>query len=393
MLSHAMSAGLLPVGVIEAIDKRRRAFLWTGDESCNGGQCKVAWQAVCVPKKLGGLGVISLPSQNSALLAKFLTKIHSDSSAPWASWFRRMYGWNGSRDLGDRHHLDTPIWKDIVTGLPAFRSISKVTLGNGASAAFWMDLWLGDQTLQERFPNLFSHSTRPNISVAATLSLGLRTYLGPRLNAAAADDLRVLSHELSLVDLHLDVSDLRDARLSNKKLSNKCFYVHSFRHLQIDDVATVVWRSAAPLKCKIFCWLARRKRLPTNERRFRHHLTASAACLSCNTVEDTDHLLLFCPRATEVWESFHLGFDPGAYASLSDFCLQHSSSYEEATINTAIAWSIWKRRNALTFNNINEDLSFVTCRCIQDIRLWAFRCNTPSSTSFLNSWCNGYDPP
>ncbi|KAK1685871.1 hypothetical protein QYE76_046719 [Lolium multiflorum] len=42
MLAHAMSAGLLPAGVIEAIDKRRRAFLWTGEETCNGGSCKVA---------------------------------------------------------------------------------------------------------------------------------------------------------------------------------------------------------------------------------------------------------------------------------------------------------------------------------------------------------------
>jgi hypothetical protein len=37
MLAHAMSAGLLPTGVIEAIDKWRRAFLWTGEETCNGG--------------------------------------------------------------------------------------------------------------------------------------------------------------------------------------------------------------------------------------------------------------------------------------------------------------------------------------------------------------------
>nr|XP_051229881.1 vegetative cell wall protein gp1-like [Lolium perenne] len=36
MLSHAMAAVLLPAPVIEAIDKRRRAFLSTGEETCNG---------------------------------------------------------------------------------------------------------------------------------------------------------------------------------------------------------------------------------------------------------------------------------------------------------------------------------------------------------------------
>jgi hypothetical protein len=64
----------------------------------------------------GGLGVISLPPQNSALLIKFLTKLHSD-------------------DLGDRHHLDTPIKKDIVAWLASFRSISKISLGNASSCS------------------------------------------------------------------------------------------------------------------------------------------------------------------------------------------------------------------------------------------------------------------
>jgi hypothetical protein len=77
MIAHAMAAGLLPAGVIEAIDKRRRAFFWAGEESCNGGQCKVAWGDVCTPKNKGGLIILSIPAQNPALLSKFLIKLHS----------------------------------------------------------------------------------------------------------------------------------------------------------------------------------------------------------------------------------------------------------------------------------------------------------------------------
>jgi hypothetical protein len=88
---------------------------------------------------------------------------------------------------------------------------------------------------------------------------------------AAAADLLDLSFELSLVNFRHDVPDCCDGRLTNKKLSNKSFYVNSFRHLQIDDAASKVWRSVAPLKYKIFCWLARKKHLPTNKQRFRHH--------------------------------------------------------------------------------------------------------------------------
>jgi hypothetical protein len=102
-----------------------------------------------------------------------------------------------------------------------------------------------------------------------------------------------------------DNLDFRDSRLTNKKLSNKNFYDNSFSHLQTDELATAIWRSAAPLKCKVFYWLARRWCLPTNERRFRHNLSPSATCISCPEDGDIDHLLLLCPQAKEVWNFFH----------------------------------------------------------------------------------------
>jgi hypothetical protein len=120
-----------PPGVIEAIDKRRSAFFWTGEETCSGGDCKVAWTVVCSPKNLGGLGVLSIPHQNSALLSKFLSKFHSDSNAPWACWFRCRYGWTLSRDLGDSHALDTSVWKGIAANLSTFRSLTCVSIGDG----------------------------------------------------------------------------------------------------------------------------------------------------------------------------------------------------------------------------------------------------------------------
>ena len=155
-------------------------------------------------KKLGGLGVISLAKQNSALLSKFLTKIHSSSDVPWASWFRRFYGWSPRRDLGDDHHLDTPIWKYIASGLSAFRRHSLVTLGCGTSTSFWTDQWIGSSSLADRFPTLFSHSTRPNISVFLALDSPMSDSLVPRLSTTAASELDVLQSILEHVLLDPD---------------------------------------------------------------------------------------------------------------------------------------------------------------------------------------------
>jgi hypothetical protein len=136
-------------------------------------------------------------AQNQDLLAKFRTKIHSDSTAPWACWFRHRYGWSSNHDLGDRHHIDSPIWKAIVAGVSSLRSVSKSSVGNGASTAFWLDLWLGELPLADRFPTLFSHSTRPNTRVSLILSFGLRPTLVPRLSNVATADLLALSTELA----------------------------------------------------------------------------------------------------------------------------------------------------------------------------------------------------
>uniref|UniRef100_A0A0D9V753 Uncharacterized protein n=1 Tax=Leersia perrieri TaxID=77586 RepID=A0A0D9V753_9ORYZ len=62
-----MGALYLPAVVVEAIDKRRRTFLWT----------------VYSPKGKGGLGVKSIQLQNEALLQKFLIKLHKQCDAPW----------------------------------------------------------------------------------------------------------------------------------------------------------------------------------------------------------------------------------------------------------------------------------------------------------------------
>lgn len=60
---YYMSAMLLPKTVTEAIDSRRRSFLWTGEEKCHGSQCLVAWEKIGQDKMNGGLGVKNLACQ------------------------------------------------------------------------------------------------------------------------------------------------------------------------------------------------------------------------------------------------------------------------------------------------------------------------------------------
>jgi hypothetical protein len=49
-----ISVHKLPVWVRKKIDSIRRAWLWHGEVTCNGGHCKVAWGKICRPRDLGG---------------------------------------------------------------------------------------------------------------------------------------------------------------------------------------------------------------------------------------------------------------------------------------------------------------------------------------------------
>jgi hypothetical protein len=100
-----------------------------------------------------------------------------------------------------------------------------------------------------------------------------------------------------------------------------------------------------------------------------------------------------CHRAREVWQFFQFGplaQDPPTFAGLLSSCC---TSYETTTVFTAIAWNIWKRRNALIFNSEDEDIQALSRWCLADVRLWAFRCNSAVLSSSLKTWCIQFDPP
>lgn len=185
---------------MEAVDSKRRSFIWTGEASCTGGQCKVAWELVCLDKEKGGLGVKNLALQNRALICKFWSKLHQPPRTSWQHWFLRTYGAAAGRDLGDAHWLDTLTWSMLLSVLPEFRISTRVHLGDGSSTSFWYDHWIGHLLLAEAFPALLSHCLRPNVTVAAAWNgLAWDLFLCTRLSANATQEYTILTEALALV--------------------------------------------------------------------------------------------------------------------------------------------------------------------------------------------------
>ncbi|XP_062085791.1 uncharacterized protein LOC133791900 [Humulus lupulus] len=91
--SFWMSIFLLPKSAINEIDQLCRRFLW-GTSSSNENRSKVhltAWEQVCLPKSLGGIGFKEGSKWNKVLLAKFLWVISSKKYILWVKWVDAIY--------------------------------------------------------------------------------------------------------------------------------------------------------------------------------------------------------------------------------------------------------------------------------------------------------------
>ncbi|KAL0349699.1 UNVERIFIED_CONTAM: hypothetical protein Sradi_4119100 [Sesamum radiatum] len=82
-------AFILPKGVIRAVEKRMRHFLWKGNSAV--GYPKVAWSEVCRPMEEGGLGIRDILALNKALMSRHLWKVIRNQSSIWVQWITHTY--------------------------------------------------------------------------------------------------------------------------------------------------------------------------------------------------------------------------------------------------------------------------------------------------------------
>jgi hypothetical protein len=132
------------------MERIQRDFLWTGTKDQKRYPL-VAWEKVCLPKKLGGLGIRNLKHLNSALQAKQLWRIFS-SQGDWRDIMIEKYIRQPSlRYLLSEIQLPqgSVIWNGLLKARNLARSKVKWKVGNGKDILFWHDHWLFQGPLSE----------------------------------------------------------------------------------------------------------------------------------------------------------------------------------------------------------------------------------------------------
>ena len=114
---HLSIAVCLSPWAVDRIDKLRRLFIWTGSTTVGAGMCRVAWEVVCRPKELGGLGIIDLRRFGLALRMR-------------REWVRKVDP--------NRTWIDLPSSSDKATRA-LFRAATMTVVEDGSSTLFWQD--------------------------------------------------------------------------------------------------------------------------------------------------------------------------------------------------------------------------------------------------------------
>ena len=383
---YYMSSILLPRNVRELLDAKRRAFLWTGEEHCHGSSCLVAWDDVCQPRELGGLGVKSLEEMNHGLLLKFVHKLHDPEPLPWKQWFI------SHSDLGRGLSSDSYLGKLISSEVQRYQHLTRVRVGDGAHTSFWHDRWLFNAPLQEAFPVLYSHVLLRDLTVRATLDTGFQTHLRPRLTNAASSEAAILLSCLEQVQL-AGYPDSRFLHSSDQEPFSSRGAYRSMHGEALPSDATLLWTTRLPTKIKFFAWLLSRGRL--NTRSYLHHRNIRSLdeswCAHCPGVLEMDaHIFSGCHRARGVWARLGISvpdaivrrpWDIGVNVPLPDAV--------RLDIVLLILWHLWKCRNAVVFDQNDSGSLDVLTRVDRDMDAWMSRYRKVSpSVQQWKAWLN-----
>ena len=248
-------------------------------------------------------------------------------------------------------------WRSIQSLKHEIRKGARFSVGNGEGILFWLDTWLGESSLQHRFPSLFAICSDPTLLVASAVHNGgwnilFRRSFGPAEVTSWAGLRGLLPEALpggrDLVSWHLAPSGI---------FSVKTAYRALFRG-PVSAWSSHLWKAPLPLKIKIFVWQLLRDRLPSGVEVRKRQGPRDGQCPMCGVPETGPHILFSCPTARFLWNFVHEALGPAWQASdLGEFLeIQANRTGERRRlfwlVFAALMWTLWTVRNKMVIERI-----------------------------------------
>jgi hypothetical protein len=271
-----------------------------------------------------------------------------------------------------------------------FDSLVKITVGNGAKTLFWRDRWLRGSRIVDHVPGLVAkvNTQRRNNRTVMQALTNHRWILDLR-GTLSMPEIGQCLLLLSLVSTFFRDTSLPDSFSWPCSPTGEYTARATYQRLCMGPErwagARCVWRSWAPLKCKVFAWLALHSRLWTADRHFRFGLQATrSACFTCLQEEDSvQHIMAACVYSRQVWfgclQRLELNLDtPQVAEPWQDWWLRVRAAFRTKerrgfdALVILVSWRLWRQRNARCFQNVNKQYSVhgLIEQILEDWRQW-----------------------
>lgn len=234
---------------------------------------------------------------NSALLMKGLWKVFNHATLPWVQLLlEKHYKHRPARLTHAKPAGCSPIWRSMLATAAPFFTLVNFSLGNGKVATMWNSRWSGDLPLCKLFPNLYALSPQKQITVKTWFRRHAnRNMLGFRLplNLMEQEEIHRLEAIVCSTSLLSDTEDSVTWRWeSSGRFSARSAYDFLTFSGVVANKLPQLWKIKAPLRIKIFIWLAARNRILTAEILARRGWQGPSICvLYHNNEENLEHLL------------------------------------------------------------------------------------------------------
>ncbi|KAJ3701655.1 hypothetical protein LUZ61_005360 [Rhynchospora tenuis] len=345
-----MSVFQLPIWVVKALDRLRRNFIWGSSDTTGKSMHLLAWDRVCLPKSVGGFGLINLRLQNIALLLRWWWRLYDQTNSLWSTIATRLYS---------KRDLNTPpiawntsgsfFWITLFSIRNYFQLSTTNVIGSGSNTLFWYNNWGGTCLFY------FGSPTRPPLRQFISLNAALPIWNELMPNPLTQQQ-ALLYNIASSLNFNSDSDRLVWKWTSHGRYTAASFYKAFILAGKVRFPLHFVWKIKAPPSIKVFLVLLTHGRLLTQDQLCKRNIPCTFACTLCQQTicETASHLFFDCPFSTRLWQlsgvplvNTHAGLQHGM---LQVFLPVLNDNLKMTTIATTL-WALWLERNNRTFRN------------------------------------------
>ncbi|KAM6553278.1 hypothetical protein CsatB_014040 [Cannabis sativa] len=264
---YAMSTQKVPISTCRGLDSLMRKYWWKGSVEKDRYMAYRAWDKICTPKSMGGLGLRRCEDMNKALMTKLAWCLGSKMERPWVTCMLEKYCKHDSFWCVNQKSNDSPLWKSVLGSREVLLQGSMATAASGESINFWKQPWIPWMEYRE-FLDLMQllGERRYTIKTLADVSLG------NRWNEEVI--IQIFGHELGerILNIPRIPSPFPDQMFwkenRNGKFSVKSAYVvdQKWRFEPGQRIWKWIWDGRIHPRISIFLWRILNEAIPTKNK-------------------------------------------------------------------------------------------------------------------------------